>query len=221
MTAREQLLGAARTLAAERLVTAFGHVSARLDDGTVLVTPPRPLGALEPDDTLPELRLDDIDALPADVPGEGWIHWAIYRSRPDVGGVCRAQPETATALAAAGVSIRALHGHGAFLGREVALHDDARLIRSRELGEAVAVALGNSSAVLLRGNGAVTVGANVEEAVTRMWVLEASARINRDAGPDAPALSERERAAWESVAPEMLARIWAYLAEKTPAGVAQ
>jgi hypothetical protein len=74
--------------------------------------------------------------------------------------------------------MRALHGQGALIGEEVSVHDDARLVRSQELGLAVAERLGGGSAVLLRGNGAVTVGATVGEAVARMWVLEASAGIN-------------------------------------------
>ena len=64
--------------------------------------------------------------------------------------------------------------------------------------------------MLLRGNGAVTVGADVGEAVARMWVLEASAQMNSvaaAAGTPAP-LSDDEQAAWRAVATEILGRIW-------------
>ena len=169
---------AGRVLAAHALVDAFGHVSARLpQQGQVLITPPVPLGTLGDDSPLLELRLDTT-TLPDGVPKEAWIHWAILRSRPDVSAVCRAQPPHVVAAAGAGVRIRALHGQGAFLGAVVPVHDDARLVRDRRTGEAVARALALSPAVVLRGNGAVTVGHSVGEAVARMYVLEASARIN-------------------------------------------
>ncbi len=203
-----QLVAAGRALAAEALVTAFGHVSARTDTG-VVITPPRPLGSLHDDDPLLELSLE-AEELPAGAPGEAWIHWAIYRARPDVNAVCRAQPATATVCSVAGTPIRALHGQGAFLGEEVSVHEDARLVRSRELGVRVADRLGAGSAVLLRGNGAVTVGTTVGEAVARMWVLEASARINLAAAEPRP-LDPEELAAWVEVAPEILERIWRYL----------
>ncbi len=208
---REEVIFAARALAAHRLVTAFGHVSVRVDEGFV-VTPPRPLGSLVPGDSLLEVSLSD-SGLPDGVPGEAWIHRTIYERRPDIQAVCRAQPRTATALAVADVPIKALHGQGAFLGREVPVLDDATLIRDRDRGKALADRLGEGDALLLRGNGAVTVGADVGEAAARMWVLEASAEINwRAAAAGSPrALSEDEFSYWSSVSAEILARIWEHM----------
>jgi HCOMODA/2-hydroxy-3-carboxy-muconic semialdehyde decarboxylase len=206
----KQIVAAGRALAAERLVTAFGHVSARDGEGTALITPPRPLGSLAVDEELPRLPLEE-EELPPGTPGEAWIHWAIYRARPDVNAICRAQPPVATSLSVTPTRIRALHGQGAFVGAEVEVHDDARLIRSQELGRRVAERLGSGHAVLLRGNGAVTVGATVGEAVARMWVLEASARMNLDAASlpsGARPLDDDELAAWSDVASEILERIW-------------
>jgi HCOMODA/2-hydroxy-3-carboxy-muconic semialdehyde decarboxylase len=209
-----ELIAAGRALAAEGLVTAFGHVSKRTGAGIAEITPPRPLGSLREDDALLELTLD-AEELPAGAPGEAWIHWAIYRGRGEVGAVCRAQPPAATACSVSGTPIRALHGQGAFLGAEVPVHDDARLVRSQGLGVQVAERLGAGSAVLLRGNGAVTVGTTVGEAVARMWVLEASAQLNLAAGEARP-LDPEEHAAWAEVAPEILDRIWRYLTREEP-----
>ena len=111
---------AARALAAAGLVTAFGHVSARTGSGegrnSFLITPPKPLGTLRSDEPLQEVPLAG-DGLPDGVPKEAWIHRAIYEARPDVGAICRAQPPVATAVASAGLPMRVLHGHAAFLGR--------------------------------------------------------------------------------------------------------
>src|SRR5207302_6098839 len=151
----DEVIPAARALASEGLVDAFGHVSARSGDGFAL-TPPRPLGTLTAQDGLVDVSLD-ADQLPDGAPREAWIHLEIYRRRPDVGAVCRAQPEAVNAAAGAGVAILALHGQGAFVGALVPVHDDARLVRDGELAAAVAAKLGNGDAVVLRGNGAVTV----------------------------------------------------------------
>lgn len=209
----EDVIAAAGALDAEGLVTAFGHVSVREEgQDSFLITPPKPLGSLEPDEALLEVSLAE-DKLPEGVPGEAWIHWAIYKSRPDVGGICRAQPPISTAVTSAGMPIRPLHGQGAFLGEEVPVYDDARLIRGREAGEALAGDLGDAGGIIMRGNGAVTVGKSVGAAVARMWVLEVSAEINRTAETAGTprALNEEEFSYWESVSEEILERIWFYL----------
>jgi HCOMODA/2-hydroxy-3-carboxy-muconic semialdehyde decarboxylase len=205
-----ELIAAGHALAAEGLVTAFGHVSARESANAALLTPPRPLSSLGADEPLPRLVLE-AEELPPGTPGEAWIHWAIYRARPDVNAVCRAHPRSAAAFGVTAARIRPLHGQGALLGGELALHDDARLVRTRELGLEVAERLGGGNAVLLRGNGAVTVGTTVGEAVARMWVLESSARLNLDVAllsSEVRELDDEEYGAWSRVAPEILERIW-------------
>lgn len=208
----EDIIAAARALAAADLVTAFGHISEREGEDSFLITPPKPLGSLEPDEPLLEVSLAESE-LPKGVPGEAWIHWAIYRNRPDVEGVCRAQPPISTSVASAGVPIRPLHGQGAFLGEEVPVYDDARLIRGREAGQELAERLGDAGGIVMRGNGAVTVGKSVGAAVARMWVLEVSAEINRTAAAIGTSreLGEKEFSYWESVSEEILERIWSYL----------
>jgi HCOMODA/2-hydroxy-3-carboxy-muconic semialdehyde decarboxylase len=207
----EEVAAAAAVLAAHGLVDAFGHVSARAGE-EIVMTPPRPLGEIGAGDPLPRMPLEGAE-LPAGIPKEGWIHRCIYARRPDVGGICRAQPPSVLACAGAGVPIRALHGQGAFLGAAVAVHEDARLVRDRALGEALAATLGVGFGVVMRGNGAVTVGASPGHAAARMCVLEASAKLNlAAASAGVPvALTEDELASWDAVADELLGRIWDHL----------
>ena len=206
------VIAAAQALAVAGLVTAFGHVSVREGQESFLITPPRPLGSLGPDESLLKVSLTETE-LPEGVPGEAWVHWAIYNSRPDVEGICRAQPPVSIAVTSAGVPIRALHGQGAFLGEEVPVYDDARLIRGQEAGEELAERLGDAGGIIMRGNGSVTVGKSVGAAAARMWVLEVSAEMNRTAaGTGTPrVLTEKEFSYWESVSEEILERIWSYL----------
>jgi ribulose-5-phosphate 4-epimerase/fuculose-1-phosphate aldolase len=209
-----ELADAGRALAAAGLVTAFGHVSARTADDLLLMTPPVPLGTLRAGTRCAEVPLDATD-LPPGTPREAWIHVEIARARPGAGAICRAQPPTATALASAGVPIVPLHGQGAFLGPEVPVLGDAVLVRDRARGRALAERLGDAPALIMRGNGAVTVGATVGEAVALMWVLEASARMNATAaaaGTPVP-ITPAEQEAWRAVRSELCGRIWSYLRE--------
>ncbi|GAA2206919.1 hypothetical protein GCM10009850_023770 [Nonomuraea monospora] len=213
---RSELADAGRALAAAGLVTAFGHVSARLPGDRLLMTPPVPLGTLTPAARYAEVPLDGA-ALPDGTPREAWIHVEIARARPDVGAICRAQPPTATALASAGVPILPLHGQGAFLGPEVPVLDDAVLVRDRARGRALAERLAGAPALVMRGNGAVTVGATVGEAVALMWVLEAGARMNATAaaaGTPVP-ITPAEQEAWRAVRSELSDRIWSHLRESS------
>ncbi len=206
-----ELRRAGQVLFGENLLTAFGHVSVR-DGDRLVITPPTPLGDLDPG-ACRELALDATE-LPPGIPLEAWLHLEIYRARPDVGAICRAQPEVATALGSTDQPIVPLHGQGAFCGAGVPVFPEAQLVRDRERGERLAAALGHGTALIMCGNGAVTVGPDIGRATALMWVLEMSARMNSAAaaaGTRIP-LSEADQAAWRGVADELLGRIWTHLA---------
>jgi HCOMODA/2-hydroxy-3-carboxy-muconic semialdehyde decarboxylase len=207
-----EIVQAARVLARHRLVTAFGHVSERLDSRSALLTPPRALGVLSETDAMVTLDLEAPE-LPAGAPGEAWMHWAIYRSRPDVRAICRGQPPSSHPLGALGGPIRPIHGQGAWVSGALAVFDDARLVRTRAAGERLAECLADQDTIILRGNGALAVGASVAEAATRLWLLEVSARyILQACSAGTPqALSDQEIAAWRLAAPELMARLWEHL----------
>lgn len=215
---RAELAAAARALAAAGLVDAFGHVSVRLDADSMLITPPCPLGDVRADSRFVQVRLN-VDELPPGVPKEAWLHLAVYRRRPDVGAVCRAQPDAALRAGVAGVPVYAVHGQGALLGDEVPVHDDARLVRDAVLAEAVAETLDDGWALILRGNGAVTAGRRLGHAISRMGLLESSARLHLDAaaaGRSPRPLSTAERSVWQAAGEELLDRIWDYMRSGPP-----
>lgn len=169
---------AARGLARHGLVHAYGHVSARLDERRFVVTPPHPLGRIRRGDTL--ITCDVDGPLPAGALPEVCIHQAIYRARPGVGAVCRFQSPSVIALSALGLVPRVLHGLGAYFAVEApgpALWDDPALVRDPARAVAVADQLGAGRAIVLRGNGAVTVGSGVREAACHAFFLEDAARV--------------------------------------------
>jgi ribulose-5-phosphate 4-epimerase/fuculose-1-phosphate aldolase len=214
---RSAVVRAARVLAAEALVDAFGHMSARLDAMSYAITLPRPLGTVG---SAGDLVVVDIDsAPPAAAPREAWLHTMAYRRRADVRAIARAQPPSAFAAGALPGAWRPAHGHGALLGPAIPVHDDPRLARDRDTADAIIATLGRGRAVVLRGNGALTVAPEgVGEAVAAMWVVEAAARIRLAlaAAPDATVFTEAEVQAWQSAAPELLGRIWSFLVGRRP-----
>lgn len=204
------LVEAGRVLAGLGLVTAFGHVSVRHGD-FVLITPPKELDLVEPGELL-EIPLA-AEELPAGAPPEAWGHLAVYRARPDVTAIARAQPEDVLAAGAVTDRIAPLHGQAAWLGASIPVHDDARLLRSAELAERAARTLGTSDALVLRGNGALTTGAGPGLAVTRMWLLDAACRVHlaaHGAGP-VTTLSPDEITTWRAAGAPLLERLWAHL----------
>jgi HCOMODA/2-hydroxy-3-carboxy-muconic semialdehyde decarboxylase len=207
----DDLTRAGHALDAAGLVTAFGHVSARLSDEELLITPPRPLGALT-GGKFQQLSIC-AEKIPDDAPREAWMHTAIAAVRPDVGAICRAQPPAVAATAVLGIPLVPLHGQGSLLGAIVPIFHNSRLIREPSIARELAAALGSAYALVLRGNGAITVGATIAEATARMWILEETAKLTLAVaahGPIRP-LPAEEQAAWAATGSELLNRIWHHL----------
>ena len=88
------------------------------------------------------------------------------------------------------------------------------LIRNDELARQVSATLGPASAVVMRGNGAVTVGDSLEQAVTLAWYLEDSARLELQVlatGQEGAELSTDEATTRATWAGGLVARMWQHL----------
>ena len=166
---------AARALSRHGLAHAYGHVSTRIDEDSFLVSPAVPLGSVATDEEGVVVPLDG--ELPSGALPEVRIHREIYRQRPDVGGICRFQSPHAMALSALGRTPRALHGLGTYFAPEPPLWPDVALVRSDEGARQVADALGSESAIVLRGNGAVTAAPSLSDAACLAFFLEDAARM--------------------------------------------
>jgi len=222
---RHEVAEAANVLARLGLVTAYGHVSARAGE-SMLITPAADLACVS-GSAVVEVPLAAAGrpggALPAGAPAEAWAHLALYRARPDAAAIARAQPASAFAVTAAVTVLVPLHGQAAWLGESVPVHHDAALLRSPEQAERAASRLPAGEALLLRGNGALTLGATPGLAVTRMWLLAAAcevyltARAASGTNPVIP-LSAGEIASWRALGGELLPRLWQHLRRRCGAG---
>ncbi len=171
----QRIRRAARALARAGLVHAYGHCSLRIDSGSFLVSPPKPLGLVQGCDA--PVTVSTGGPLPAGALPEVVVHQNIYRLRGDVGGIARFQSPNLTALSALGRTPRARHGFGAYFAPGPPLYADPRLVRNQASAQALARQLGSARGIVMRGNGAVTVGASIEEAVAMAWYLEDAARV--------------------------------------------
>lgn len=203
---------AARALGRHGLAHAYGHCSQRIDERHFLVCAPRPLALIRPGE---EGTVVSLDAdLPPGVLGEVRIHREIYRRRPDVGGIVRSMPPHAMSLSVMRRTPRVLHGMGSYFSPEVPLWDDPQLIRSDEQAQALAEQLGRARALFMRGNGVVTAGRDLQEAVVLTWYLEDAARIEIECagvGGHPAVLSEQEAAQRATREGRIFERMWDYL----------
>ena len=184
----EDLVAANRILADQGVLDGYGHVSARHDRD-----PDRYLlsRSLAPElVTAGDVMEYDLDSRPVDPRGrtaylERFIHGEVYRARPDVKAIVHHHAPSVIPFGASTVPLRPLYHMAAFLGGGVPVFDiraaaggpTDMLVSSAALGQALAQALGAHPAVLMRGHGAVVVGASLPQAVARSVYMEIDARV--------------------------------------------
>jgi HCOMODA/2-hydroxy-3-carboxy-muconic semialdehyde decarboxylase len=204
---------AARALGRAGLVHAYGHCSLRLDAGHFLVCAAMPMGMIgeEVGTVVPVAG-----PLPAGVLGEVRTHQAIYARRSDVGAICRIMPPALMTLSTQGIVPRPRHGIGAYFDPPPPLWDDPRLLRDDASSARMAETMGQASAIIMRGNGAIVAANSLEKAVTLSWFLEDAARVERDVrmmgfAPETGLLDPDEIAARQVWAGSVVERMWAWL----------
>ena len=176
---RRDVALANRVVHAAGLVSAFGHVSARVPDAPDrFVFPTRASPALADPSRLLVL---DLDGNKLDGQGEPntefWIHARIYAARPDVLAVAHVHSPACVVLGQIGQPLRPLHNHAGVFAEGVPLFERIGLIRSRDLGDQVAATLGGGRAMFLRGHGANVAEVNVRRAAIVACFLEESAEL--------------------------------------------
>jgi L-fuculose-phosphate aldolase len=178
--ARRQVIEAGRRLA-ERFFVASndGNISARLDDGTFIVTPSSVNKGDMREDQL--LRVDAEGRVLAGAmrpTSEMKMHFAVYRVRPEVAGIVHAHPPAATGFAACRIRLdqdvvlpEVVFGLGRIGFAEYGTPT------TEEIPRAVEKEIGGCDALLLSNHGALTVAADVMQAFYRMETLEMYARV--------------------------------------------
>jgi len=188
---RKKLVEACHILDREGLVHGYGHVSARASDRTTLLISPRlaPRLVRLPEEILRISMGGTVYKVPAkggkgktvapklQAPVELFAHTEVYRIRTDVNAICRFHGKFSLVMSVLRRPLRPVHELALSLGREIQVFDSAELIATAEIGHEMAQSLGATKGLLLRGNGQLSVGASVEEAVVNAIMLEASAEV--------------------------------------------
>jgi len=213
---KQDIVSACRILSQQKLVEGFGHVSARIA-GTdhFLITPRIGLALVKKTELLTmNLAGAVIDgAQPA--PFEAWLHAAIMKAKPRVNAIARIHARGANIFSVSDRKLEPVHNHGSFFAGGVPVFSKPDLISNETLGTEVADALGDQPAILLRGNGQVTVGRTLPEAVMMAIYLEEAAQILYGAlqiGTPIPlTLNENQQRQTEALPPVDLERAWRFV----------
>jgi HCOMODA/2-hydroxy-3-carboxy-muconic semialdehyde decarboxylase len=190
----QDLVDANRILFHQRIVDAFGHVSARHPERTDRWLMARNVapGQVVAGDIV-EYDVATGEAVAADPPRlylERYIHSEIYKARPEVMAVVHNHSPAVLPFAIAkGARFRPVCHMCGFLGdaqnqgaplfevRDTAGTGSDLLIRNRQLGAALAASLGGASLVLMRGHGCTVVAPSVRVAVYRAVYAEVNAQL--------------------------------------------
>lgn len=208
---------AARALGNAGLAHAYGHCSQRLDNESFLVCTARPMGLIRPSDTGTVVPIDG--PLPDGVLGEVRIHQAVYARRPDVGGICRTMPPNIMALSTLGRTPRVRHGFGTYFAPGMPLWDDPQLVRSPDAAAQIGDLLGDNAGIVMRGNGLVTAGDDIRDAVVLNWYGEDAARVELAVlatGQDGIEIGTSEARQRATGAGRIFERMWDYLTNGDP-----
>ena len=188
----DDLVAANHILFHHDVVDGYGHISFRSP-----VNPQRffMAAALAPGRvTAPDILEHDLDGKLVNgeqraTYSERFIHAEIYRVRPDVNSVVHSHSPAVIPFGVTAAKLRPIYHMSSFLGRDVPVFEirdtggDATdmLIRTPELGGALARSLGDATVALMRGHGNVVVGRSLPEVVFRAIYTEANARLQSDA----------------------------------------
>jgi L-fuculose-phosphate aldolase len=176
----QQIITLGRRMYETGLVAASdGNISARLGDGSILTTPTMVCKGRMTEDMLVvvdeegrKLRRDERNPS-SELP----MHLAIYRLRPDVGGVVHAHPPFGTGFAVAGVPLDKPLLSEVILTLGCIPLTAYGTPSTHEMVDSLSPYIPHHDALLLANHGAVAYGADLEQAYGRMETLEHFAKI--------------------------------------------
>ena len=223
-----RLVAANRILANEGVVDAFGHVSVRdpRNARRFWLARSRSPALVELDDLMEfDLEGAAIDARGRTPYGERMIHAAVYAARADVQSVVHHHAYGVLPFTITDEPLRPVVHTASIIGAEIPVWDirtrfgdTDMLVRSIEQGRDLAAALAGNTCALLRGHGAIVVGASIERAVLTAIYLQVNANVLLQALPlGAPAglsAAEIARSAETQFSPLALDRSWEYFCQR-------
>ncbi len=187
----QELVLANHILAHEDVLDAYGHVSVRdtKDPAHFWLARHMAAGTV----TAADIIQYDLDSKPVNADAsagytERFIHGEIYRARPDVMAIVHCHAPDVIPFGVSSLPLRPVYHMAGFLEVPVPIFEirDAAgltdmLIRTPELGKALAQTLGAKPAALMRGHGAVVVADSLHVVVGRAYYMNMNARLEMQA----------------------------------------
>jgi ribulose-5-phosphate 4-epimerase/fuculose-1-phosphate aldolase len=187
----DDLVAANRILADQAVLDGWGHVSVRHphDPTRYLLSRSRAPELVSADDIMEF----DLDSNPVEGKGrplytERFIHGEIYKARPDVIAIVHTHAPALIPFGITKVPLKPVYHRSAFVSAGVPVFEIRKsagmtdmLIRDQALGRALAKALGDRPAALMRGHGAVITGPSIQRVVGRSIFLPLNATLQMQA----------------------------------------
>jgi ribulose-5-phosphate 4-epimerase/fuculose-1-phosphate aldolase len=187
----EDLVAANRILADQGVLDGWGHVSVRhpRDPNRYLLSRSRAPELVSADDIMEfDLGSNAIDQRGRPLYTERFIHGEIYKTRPDVMAVVHTHAPALIPFGITKVPLKPVYHRSAFVSAGIPVFEIREragmtdmLIRDQALGRALAEALGNHPAALMRGHGAVIVAPSIQRVVGRSIFLLLNATLQMQA----------------------------------------
>jgi len=210
---KQKLVDGCHILDREGITDGFGHVSVRVPGSETFLT----IAGVSPRcATLERLIMLDFDGRylggEKSPPYEWPIHACIMRARPEVMSVCHTHSKWSSLFSVVKGGLRPLHMYAKFLpAAGPPIYPASGLIGTVERGQALAAALKDSAAVLLRAHGDAVVGASLEQAILRTIQLAFLGELAHMAvAHGEPLYMSEEELATFSAEPAFPARPWEY-----------
>lgn len=160
------------------IVGADGNISARMSDGTILITPAGAMkGFLDPQHIAHiDMRGEVVDGGPGASTERG-IHIAVYEERPEMKAVVHAHPPHAVAMTIAGIDMQA-----PFIPEIIVTIGGIPTANfgtpgTHELAASIRPIIRCSDTVVMTHHGSVTMGVNLLDAYKKLDMVEHTAKI--------------------------------------------
>ena len=197
-----------------------GHITARETGQTYLHMKPRGFG-------LEEITPEDVIVIDLEgnkLAGSGTIHseyplhTEIYKMYPDINCVIHTHPFYSTIVASTKDGIKVISNEGVLFANIPIFTETTMLIRTPQLGRAVARCLKGHHAILMRNHGITVNGKSLEEATVYALLLERTAKLQVLASqlgsinwsPEEEILLKKNQGAYS----KNIKEIWDYCARK-------
>ncbi|MFT4648914.1 MAG: L-fuculose-phosphate aldolase [Planctomycetota bacterium] len=160
------------------IAAADGNLSAKLADGTILITPTGAMkGFLQPNHMA---KIDDTGRVLDGGPkpsSEAGIHLVVYQERPDIRAVVHAHPPHAVALTVADIDLQMPIIPEIIVSIGGIPTAPLGIPGTPDLPETIREIIRCSDTVIMKNHGSVTLGSNLMDAYKKLDMLEHTARI--------------------------------------------